>query len=285
MDYSVYIDVLFFVNLMINTVILTASATLMKLKYSPLRVFSGAFAGAVYACIIFFPELHILYTLIFKIIMAMLISFISFAPKSFKQLAVQTAVFFGTTAVFGILSLALLYFTDIGIKLGGVISNGIFYFNIPIVYLAASCAISYIAIVAVQRFLKKNSLRNYTHITVVNHGKSVDLKALVDTGNMLKDPFSGKTVMIAEASVMAPLFEFDIKKIIGENADLSNLPPGFRLIPFSSIGNQSGILIAFVPEKIIINNCEQENIVAALYNSTLSKSREYNALLNPEALC
>ena len=285
MNYSVYIDILFLVNLMINTVILTASATLLKLKCSSLRVFLGAAAGAVYSCIIFFPKLHIIYTLVFKIIAAMLICIISFAPKSLKQIIKQTVVFYATTAVFGMFSLALLYFTDIGIKLGGVISNGVFYFNIPLSYLIISCALSFIAITAADRFFKKSSMRNYTYITVINNGRSVNLKALIDTGNMLKDPFSGKTVMIAEASVLAPLFDFDINAVTGNSDNLSSLPPGFRLIPFSSIGKNDGILVAFVPEKIIINNSEQKNIVTALYASPLSKSREYNALLNPEALC
>ncbi len=285
MEYSVYIDILFFVNLMINTVILTASATLLRIKYSPPRLFFGALTGAVYACIIFFPEVHILYTFVFKLIMAAVISIISFSPKSFKQAVGQTAVFFGTTAVFGLFTLAMLYFTDVGIKLGGVISNGVFYFNIPVLYLATSCGAAYAAIVTVQKFLKKSSMRNYTDITIVNHGKSVALKALVDTGNMLKDPFSGKTVMIVETKAVAPLFEYDIEKIASEDTDLNTLPHGFRVIPFSSLGNKNGILIAFVPERILINDCERENIVAAFYNSTLSKSREYNALLSPEALC
>lgn len=285
MNYSVYIDILFFINLMINTIILTATASLIKIKYSPTRVFFGALVGAVYACIIFFPKLHLLYTFAFKLLIAVIICKISYASKNAKQLIKQTAVFFGTTITFGIFSLALLYFTDIGIKLGGVISNGIFYFNIPLLYLVASCATAYIAIIIVQHFLKQNSLRNYTNVTIINNGKSVELKALVDTGNMLKDPFSGKTVMITELNVMAPLFEFDPKVFLDENINLNNLPPGFRIVPYASLGNKNGILIAFVPEKIIINNCIQKNIIAAVYNNTLSKNNEYNALLSPEALC
>ena len=60
MTYSVYIDILFFVNFMINTVILMASAALMKIKYSPARILLGAALGAVYACVIFFPKLGFL---------------------------------------------------------------------------------------------------------------------------------------------------------------------------------------------------------------------------------
>lgn len=284
MAYSVYIDILFFVNLMINTIILMASAVILRIKYSCARVFAGAAVGALYACVIFFPKIHIIYTFAARASAAALICFIAFAPKGVRQCVKQTVVFYITTAVFGVISLALLYFTDIGIRLGGVISNGVFYFNIPITYLVLSCAVAYASISAADKFFRKRALRSYTDITVFMGGKSVELKALVDTGNMLRDPLSGKTVMIAEAKVMAPLFEFDIGALSDGEGEYMSLPPGFRLIPFSSIGKSSGILVAFVPEKIIINNSERTNIIAAVYNSTLSKSREYNALLNPEAL-
>ena len=281
---NVYIDILFLVNLMINTVILLASATLMKIKYSGIRIFVAASIGALYSCIIFYPKMHILYSLMAKIAAAFLISYVAFFPKSIIQALRQTAVFYGVTALFGIIALAILYFSDIGIRLGGVISNGVFYFNIPLSYLVFSCAITYAALTAASRFMRKASLRSYTDITVVNDGKSVDLRALVDTGNMLKDPFSGKTVMIAEAGILSPLFDFDVNPLLENLSAESSLPTGFRLIPFSSIGKQSGLLVAFVPEKIIIDNLEQKNIVTALHAGHLSKTREYNALLNPEAL-
>lgn len=282
---SVYIDILFLVNLMINTIILLAAATIMKIRYSPLRIFIGAALGAVYSCVVFFPEMHLMYTLAAKAAAAVIISAVAYSPGSFLQCIKQTAVFFGITAVFGIASLGALYFTDIGIRLGGVISNGIFYFNIPLSYLLFSCAATYAALSLATRFVKKSATRSYTHITIVNDGRSVNLKALVDTGNMLKDPFSGKTVMIAEAKMLEPLFDFDISALAGDGLSQNALPPGFRLIPFSSIGRKNGILVAFVPEKIIVDNLEQTNIVTALHTGPLSKSREYNALLNPEALC
>jgi len=282
---NVYIDILFLINLMINTVILLASATLMKIKYSALRIFTAATLGAIYSCVIFYPEMQLLYTFFSKIAAAVVISAVAFSPKNLLQCLKQTAVFYAVTALFGIMTLSILYFSDIGIRLGGVISNGIFYFNIPLGYLAFSCGATYIALILGSKFIKKSRLRSYTHITVINYGKSVDLKALVDTGNMLKDPFSGKTVMIAEAGILSPLFDFDVNLLL-ENIDIeTTLPPGFRLIPFSSIGKQNGLLVAFVPEKIIIDNLEQKNIITALHMGHLSKSGEYNALLNPEALC
>lgn len=269
---------------MINTVILIAAATLMKIKYSAARLFLSAALGAIYSCVMFFPKLELLYTIFAKILAAFIISYIAYAPKNIVQCIKQTGVFYGVTAVFGITSLGLLYFTDIGIKLGGVISNGIFYFNIPILYLVFSCAVTYTALTLIPHFMKKYTSRTYTHITIVNGGKSVDLKALVDTGNMLKDPFSGKTVMIAEANMLSPLFDFDINELAESNYAETTLPPGFRLIPFSSIGKKSGLLVAFVPEKIIVDNLDKTNIVTALHTGKLSKNHEYNALLNPEAL-
>lgn len=283
MTYSVYIDILFFVNFMINTVILMASAALMKIKYSPARILLGAALGAVYACVIFFPKLGFLYTLGARAAVAAAICTAAFAPKSVRQCVKQAAVFYATTAVFGLVTLALLYFTDIGIKLGGVISNGVFYFNIPLRFLLVSCALSYAAITLVQRFLKKSGVRSFAPVTLVVGTKSVELNALIDTGNLLKDPLSGKSVMIAEASSVAPLFDFDIANL-ADAGDVSHLPAGFRLVPFSSVGRKNGILTAFVPDRVIIENSEHTDIITAICKDALSASRDYDALLSPEAL-
>ncbi len=282
--YSVYIDVLFFVNVMINTVILLSTATVLKIKYSSFRIFIGAVIGAVYACVVFFPEIRFIYSVMFKAAAAMIICVISFAPKTFRQCIIYTAAFYATTAFFGVAALALLYFTDIGIRLGGVISNGVFYFNIPISYLIFSCAVSYAAICIGDRMLKRRSRRRYSVITISKGGRSVSLRALVDTGNMLRDPISGKAVIIADVHAVAPLFEFDVEKYTDADSEFVSLPPGFRLIPFSSVGKSNGLMIAFVPDCVKIDDNVRSDIVTALCGGVLSKNRDYDALLSLEAL-
>ena len=58
-----------------------------------------------------------------------------------------------------------------------------------------------------------------------------------------------------------------------------------RLIPFSSLGKENGMLLGFVPDKAeIYDECGVrvlEKCVVGIYEHSLSKDRSYAALLNP----
>ena len=65
--------------------------------------------------------------------------------------------------------------------------------------------------------------------------KIIITKAFIDSGNILKDPISGKPVIIMEAEEIKKVI--DIKQIIG-----GDLKKYFRIIPFKLIGEQNGML-------------------------------------------
>jgi stage II sporulation protein GA (sporulation sigma-E factor processing peptidase) len=60
----------------------------------------------------------------------------------------------------------------------------------------------------------------------------------------------------------------------------------FRLIPFSSLGRENGILIGFKPDFILIGSDETQRnvceVVIGIYNRSLSRNDKYKALLSPE---
>ena len=143
---------------------------------------------------------------------------------------------------------------------------------------------SYIIIIFGDKYLKDRKIKNFAHITIVANGKTVNLKALVDTGNLLKDPFSGKSVMIAELNSLSPLFGANVQNLVMQGDEYENLPHGFRLIPFSSIGKQNGLIPAFCPDKVFAGNHETQNIIVAVHNGYLSQSRDYDALIGPDAI-
>ena len=75
---TVYVDVLFAVNLLINYILINASGILSKINRSKLRMGFGAFIGASYALLIFFPDFSMLFTTICKLLISMLIVAASF---------------------------------------------------------------------------------------------------------------------------------------------------------------------------------------------------------------
>ena len=279
---AIYIDVLFFVNLVINIFLIACCATVLKLSAKPLRMLTSAALGALYSCLSFVGDFGILSSVAMRICFALLITLTAFGLCSIGQLFKRCAVFFLLTVSFGIIALGVLYFSDIGLKLGGVIKNGVFYFNIPMWYIILCCMISYLVITLWEKLFKKRTSRSFAKVTLEHLGKKVELKALVDTGNMLRDPFSGKKVLIAEAKVISTLFDFDTDTILSGNCE--NLPEGFRLIPFSSLGAPNGLLAAFVPDVISVESVTKSDIITAVFSGNLSQSGDYNALIGPEDL-
>lgn len=83
--------------------------------------------------------------------------------------------------------------------------------------------------------------------------KSVEIQAMIDTGNMLKDPISGMPVIVVEKSKLEEIIPNGIIDNLntilggGNEATLTEeekeYMPKFRLIPFSSLGKQNRTII------------------------------------------
>lgn len=60
----------------------------------------------------------------------------------------------------------------------------------------------------------------------------------------------------------------------------------FRIIPFSSLGKENGILIGFRPDYVEVwnkqNKREYREVIVGICNKKLSPNNRYKALLNPD---
>lgn len=105
-------------------------------------------------------------------------------------------------------------------------------------------------------------------------GKEIRLKALLDTGNSLTEPTTGKRVTIVEKKTISSFNDLRIDKIY--------------VIPYKSLGKDDGILYGIEVDKLIVKyeNYEKinENAIIAIYNGSLSRDGRYNAILHGEIL-
>lgn len=103
-------------------------------------------------------------------------------------------------------------------------------------------------------------------------GRSVQVEGLVDTGNSLREPISGRPVAVLERSVWEELYP-------GET------PPGMRVIPYHSVGKPAGILSGYPMKSIevelggIRRRCE--DVYIAIWQERLSETGAYGILLQP----
>jgi hypothetical protein len=105
-------------------------------------------------------------------------------------------------------------------------------------------------------------------------GAQISVKALLDTGNRLVEPISGKPVCIVDEEILA--------KLTLEN------PLFFRAIPFRSVGCEHGMVYGVQIPKIHI---EEEgktyiitDVVCAGTGHKLSARNEYQMIIHPGIL-
>jgi hypothetical protein len=89
-------------------------------------------------------------------------------------------------------------------------------------------------------------------VKITFQGKNMEFCGFSDSGNLVKDPISGKAVIIVDreiASKAIPICDFDLFKrgIPPNHLPLSRL----RLIPINT-ANGKGVLVAATPEKTVI---------------------------------
>jgi len=291
----IYAEYLLLENIIINYIILYVTKKFTRTETDILRLTIASIIGALYTLVVFYPSLIFLTKFIVKFSVSILMIIIAFNPAKLKRFLKQIATFYVVSFVFAGAALALFYFSNVDAYIGG----GIFYIkNFPPMLLIIAIILSWILIRFTWGYLqiKLNKGKIFIPITIDLNNKKVDLIALLDTGNSLKDPISNTPVIIVQFSAIQNLLPIEIQSIFlkynENNLDIISaimattiVEMKFRLIPFKSLGKENGMLLGFKPDKVTLKNEEEKTIfeiVIGIYNSNLSNDNEYMALLHPE---
>ena len=295
---EIYLDILVLENLVINYLILSVTAKFSRLRVSTLRLFAGAIIGALYVVfIILQPGIKIYYTTLAKILLSIFIVAITFSPRKVLPFIKTLVMFYIATFIFAGAALAFLFFH----QQGGFVRNGIVYvfgqskWSLMVFSFLTVGIILKIFWEVIQSKLTKERMVIPVKISFDN--RVIDLSALLDTGNSLKDPLTNIPVMVVEFKALQELLPLEIKSIFekSQEEDLNYVSAiiskskwfsRFRLIPFCSLGKENGMLIGFKPDYIEIGEEEEKrdikNVIVGIYNRSLSRNEKYKALLGPE---
>lgn len=134
------------------------------------------------------------------------------------------------------------------------------------------------AIVALLCGMGKPGQGNYATVSITHQGKTVELTALLDTGNTLTDPVSGKSVLVVDRDVAWELLGLHEKELTNPVETMRKLAiPGMRLIPYHAVGQTSGLLLGQSVDQIKINGQISHHILA-FAPQTFGQGHHFQAL-------
>lgn len=280
MKQTVYVDVLVSVNIIVDYFLLYASSVIAGRKKERIRLCLAALLGGISSLFIFLPKMPAIITVLFAIAVSALMTLTAFGFCGYSAFFRTLTVLYALSAAYSGVMLLLWSF---GSSHNISVNNGIVYINLnPAVLILSTVVIYAITSLFSGRIRSRNLHRTACTVTIFGNGSQIDTDGLIDTGNVLTEPFSGLPVIIVERSRLISVIPEDIRQITIDDASAAAPRHKLRIIPFNSAGG-SGLYIAYRPERIDIDICGRNfsNINAYIALATEGCT---TAIVNPDAV-
>lgn len=235
----IYLDLVFLLNALVDFLLLLGTNRLAGFPAGWNRAAPAALLGGVYAAACLLPGFRFLGSTLWRLVMLTLISLLAFGIN-------RSALHRG--AVFVLLSMAL----------GGIASGA----NSRNFGAVVSCG-AVLWILCRIGFRGQVGSREYVPVHLHLGEKSITRIALRDTGNTLKDPLTGEQVLVAGEDAAEELLGLSAHQLRHPVETLAmGKITGLRLIPYKSVGNPAGMLLAFRFHGARIGDKEADPLVA-----------------------
>jgi len=255
-----YADLIFIVNTFMNYLILRIDTILSGTLVRWYRLMVAAAVGGIYAVLCCLSQFSWLNAPFFQLLSPVLICIIAFGISNRQQFFRKLAVFYmGAFLLAG------------GITALQNLTGG----NTGFLIFAATSVAAYVLIGL--SFRGEKSVRDTSanlHRAGIRLGQqAVSITVLHDTGNCLSDPMTNRSVMLVQWSAVRTLFPTEAvrryESMCAGNAAgcmtaLNEICPDVRflLVPFRSIGTMGGMLLAFVPDALHIDQkAKQDHLI------------------------
>lgn len=234
----VYADVVIGLNFLVDYLLILGTYRLTGKTNSTIRALIGSVLGAVYSGLCLIPQFYCISGEVCRALVLALICIVSFGIDCCT---------FRRSVIFLILSMSLG-----GLALG--IGNGSFW--------SVLCCCFGLYLVVCSGILDV-SAKKYIKAELYYRGVSRVITALLDTGNMLRDPISGEAVLIVGPEIAQEMLGITQEQLNDPIKAISELQIiGMRILPYSSVGKQRGMLLALRMDKVKLNGVDSGKLVA-----------------------
>lgn len=289
---TLYVDIIFLENIVMNSIILFATAVILKTQIKIWRILISSIIGSIYAIVIYVSKIELYSNVFLKLILSVVIVYIAFKPPSIKSLFKHIVIFYLTSFTFGGVAFALLYFVspqDI------LFQDGVFIGTYPIKMILAGGIIGFIIITVAFKNIKGrlNHKDMYCNLKVCFGNKQATVTAIVDTGNFLRDPISKLPVVVIESAKLDGVFPSSILNSInniikGQEVELGEYSSKIRMIPFKSLGRENGLLLGIKVDEIEVEyqdiQYKHKDVIVGIYNGNLSRNGKYAGLVGVDVI-
>lgn len=291
----IFIDVLIIENFFMNYLLLYFINRFCRCRAKMWRIIAGAFIGAMYVLVVFYPDLHMFYSVLMKFMISLLMIVVSFSPHELRRFMKITILFYIEAFIIGGFLLGIFYLTNRTTE----IINGALYIK------SVSASPEYIIIGSIIAIILVKFGFDYFEGYYINEKTKVELElvlnqrkcritALIDTGNSLRDPITNVPVIIAYYKSIIDVLPDELREVILNDYSYeiikgrvmeSELKSRIRIIPYKALGVENGVLIGIRMDLAISRLKSRTNVVKepiiALYNKPISNAGDYQALTYP----
>ena len=234
-----YYLIVILINFSVNLLLLLAANRVSGFCVPVWRYLGAATLGGIYGGCCLLPGFAFLGNPFWRVVFLGLIGFAAFscARRGFRR-----------CAIFVLLSMAL----------GGIVQgmgeeklSSLFFGMVVLFWL---CAFGFHGQMPGQEFVE---------VELFARGKQEKLLALRDTGNGLRDPVTGQNVLVADAQSAQTLLGLNRQQLSTPIETVAaGIVPGLRLIPYRTVGQSAGMLVAIRLDRVRIGKWQGSTLVA-----------------------
>ncbi|MBR5239032.1 MAG: sigma-E processing peptidase SpoIIGA [Clostridia bacterium] len=256
---TVYFDILFLYNFVMNLLLLFLTSYARGGKFSLGKGALGSSVGSFYFCLLCFNSYRFLEHIMFQLLVASFMIFVTFRVRKIGEF----------------LRLMLLYYL-LGFTLaGGIRFSASFFSKNPNQTTLIAVLIGSFLLVICGRFylesIRQKGAEQRKTICLFYGDQTVRLETFLDTGNRLRDPLDQAGVIVVNSKILKPFLDVETPE------NVRNL----RMIPCRTVMQNEGMLYGFKPDLI---TCDEKPIRAVVAWSDFFHQEGYDAICNPTVL-
>lgn len=299
----VYIDIIFFVNVIIDALLLWTTAWTRKATFAWWRLGVSSAVGGLYVVLLFFPALSFLYTFIVKFLLSLLMIWIAFGYGGLQLFWRNVGAFYVVNFVAAGTVLGVEYASESSGDIVAGIQAG-FELKVSLLLLLFALPLFYWLYRKVTENAKrKERLTTFTAQVEVHIGDVASCcTGLIDTGNQLYDPLTRTPVMVMEAAQwerhipagwMQKIRRAEVEQLVmGIGASEDEAPfiwqDRLRLVPYRGVNRGTQWMLAIKPDRVVITTeaerYESPKVLIGLDGGCLSLEKTYQAIIHPALL-